>query len=67
MFSHVLGWIIDCKTMLQSIDMASVIGPQWVGPNLTMWDIMTILFWSGTLVSIFVHDAESDEDIDDIN
>lgn len=67
MFSDILGWIIDAKTMLQSIDLASVLGSAWVGPNLTMWDIMTILFFSGTLVSIFVHDAESDEDIDDIN
>lgn len=67
MFSDILGWIIDAKTMLQSIDLASVLGSAWVGPNLTMWDVMTILFFSGTLVSIFVHDADSDEDIDDIN
>ncbi len=67
MFSDILGWIIDAKTMLQSIDLASVLGSAWVGPNLTMWDVMTILFFSGTLVSIFVHDAESDEDIDDVN
>lgn len=67
MFSDILGWIIDAKTMLQSIDLASVLGSAWVGPNLTMWDVMTILFFSGTLVSIFVHDSDSDEDIDDIN
>lgn len=67
MFTNILAWIIDAKTMLQSIDLASVLGSAWVGPNLTMWDVMTILFFSGTLVSIFVHDAESDDDIDDVN
>lgn len=67
MFTKIIEWLLDAKTMLQSIDLASVLGTAWVGPNLTMWDVMTILFFSGTLVSIFVHDADSDEDIDDIN
>lgn len=67
MFTKIIEWLLDAKSMLQSIDLASVLGTAWVGPNLTMWDVMTILFFSGTLVSIFVHEVESDEDIDDIN
>ena len=63
MFSDILGWIIDAKTMLQSIDLASVLGSSWVGPNLTMWDIMTILFFTGTLTVIFSPESSDDDDL----
>lgn len=53
MISTILGWLIDVKTQLQSIDLAQMLGVQWVGMSLTMWDVICVMFFCGTLLSIF--------------
>lgn len=66
MITFILNLIIDIKNEFDSIQLASLLGVQWVGVDLTFWDVLCVLFFSGTLISILVPGAESDEDVSDL-
>lgn len=67
MITLILGWLIDVKTQLQSIDLAQMLGVQWVGANLTMWDVICVMFFCGTLLTIFFPKANEAEVSDAAN
>lgn len=63
MITQILQWLIDVKIELDSIQLASLLGVQWVGTDLTMWDVFCVFFFCETLISIFFpHDVEDDVD-----
>lgn len=60
--TFVLTVLIDFKTFLQGIDLSSVLGVVWVGPDLTLYDIFLALFVSGSIVAIFGGLVEDEEE-----
>ena len=63
MLTSIIQWILDCKSELQSISISDIIGSQWIGTGVSMWDILVILFLCGTLTTTFFPAAADDDDI----
>lgn len=49
---------------LDSIQIASLLGVDWVGDDLSLWDCYTVLFFSGCLITLFYPDADPDDPIE---
>lgn len=62
MITFILNLVLDLKSELDSIQLASLLGVQWVGVDLSFWDVLCILFFSGTLITIFMPSADPDDD-----
>lgn len=62
MISKILQWVIDLKIELDSIQLAQLLGVQWVGVDLTFWDVLCVLFFTGSLITIFMPSADPDDD-----
>lgn len=62
MISKILQWVLDLKIELDSIQLSQLLGVQWVGPDLTFWDVLCVLFFTGTLITIFMPSSDPDDD-----
>ena len=62
MISKILQWVLDIKIELDSIQLAQLLGVQWVGTDLSFWDLLCVLFFTGTLITIFMPSADPDDD-----
>lgn len=62
MISKILQWVIDLKIELDSIQLAQLLGVHWVGVDLTFWDVLCVLFFTGSLITIFMPSADPDDD-----
>lgn len=62
MISKILQWVIDIKIELDSIQLAQLLGVQWVGVDLSFWDVLCVLFFTGSLITIFMPSADPDDD-----
>lgn len=63
MLTNIIHWLLECKAVLQSISISDIIGSQWIGTGVTMWDILVILFLCGTLVTTFFPFAADEDDL----
>lgn len=63
MLTNIIQWILDCKAELQSISISDIIGSQWIGTGVSMWDILVILFLCGSLTATFFPAASDDDDL----
>lgn len=62
MISKILQWVIDIKIELDSIQLAQLLGVQWVGVDLSFWDVLCVLFFTGSLITIFMPSADPEDD-----
>lgn len=65
MITQILIWLLDVKSQLDSIQLASLLGVQWVGTDLSFWDVLCILFFTGSLITIFFPSADDADDEDE--
>lgn len=61
MISLILQWLIDVKICLDSIQLDQLLGVQWVGVDLTFWDVLCVLFFVGSLITIFGFSDDDDD------